>query len=67
LAKPAFKLGVAQLKVGIKAHELKASVSADKPQYTVREKAQARIKVAFAAVDEGLMACATTTRGTFSA
>ena len=68
LAKPAFKLGVAQLKVGIKAHELKVSVSADKPQYMVREKAQARIKVtfdgkpvagaevAFAAVDEGLLA-----------
>jgi uncharacterized protein YfaS (alpha-2-macroglobulin family) len=68
LAKPAFKLGVAQLKVGIRAHELKVSVSADKPQYMVREKAQARIKVtfegkpvagadvAFAAVDEGLLA-----------
>ena len=96
LAKPAFKLGVAQLKVGIKAHELKVSVSADKPReeppgrpqgsstpsggaspqsggaggavYAAREKAQARIKVsfdgkpvagaevAFAAVDEGLLA-----------
>ena len=68
LARPAFKLGVAQLKVGIKAHELKVSVTADKAQYSVREKAQARIKVsldgkpmagaevAFAAVDEGLLA-----------
>ncbi len=71
LAKPAFKLGVAALKVGIKAHELKVSVTADKPQYQVRERAVARIKVSvdgkppaagataevtFAAVDEGLLA-----------
>jgi alpha-2-macroglobulin len=71
LAKPAFKLGVAAFKVGIKAHELKVSVTADKPQYAVREKALARIKVTFdgkplaageaaevtfAAVDEGLLA-----------
>ncbi|CAN5279426.1 MG2 domain-containing protein [soil metagenome] len=68
LSKPAFKLGVAALKVGIKAHELQVSVTADKPQYAVRQKATARIKVmhdgkplagaevAFAAVDEGLLA-----------
>ncbi len=68
LAKPAFKLGVAALQVGIKAHELQVSVVADKPQYAVRQKASARIKVlfegkplagadvAFAAVDEGLLA-----------
>jgi alpha-2-macroglobulin len=68
LAKPAFKLGVAALQVGIRAHELQVSVVADKPQYAVRQKASARIKVqfegkpvagaevAFAAVDEGLLA-----------
>lgn len=68
LSKPAFKLGVAALKVGTKAHELQVSVSTDKPQYTVRQKALARVKVsfegkplagaevAFAAVDEGLLA-----------
>ena len=68
LAKPAFKLGVAALQVGVRAHELQVSVVADKPQYAVRQKATARIKVlfegkplagadvAFAAVDEGLLA-----------
>ena len=68
LSKPAFKLGVAALRVGIAEHELQVSVSADKPQYAVRQKALARIKVtqdgkplvgtevAFAAVDEGLLA-----------
>lgn len=68
LSKPAFKLGVASLKVGLAAHELQVSVTSDKPQYTIRQKAQARIKVlhegkplagaeiAFAAVDEGLLA-----------
>ncbi|HEY3635459.1 MAG TPA: MG2 domain-containing protein [Caldimonas sp.] len=68
LAKPAFKLGVAAIRVGLAAHELQVSVSADKPQYTIRQKAIARIKVtqggkplagaevAFAAVDEGLLA-----------
>ncbi len=68
LSKPAFKLGVAALKVGIQEHELQVSVTSDKPQYTVRQKAMARIKVTqggkpvagaevvFAAVDEGLLA-----------
>ena len=68
LSKPAFKLGVAALEVGIAGHELQVAVSADKPQYAVRQKAVARIKVsqggkpvagariAFAAVDEGLLA-----------
>ncbi|MEP7295687.1 MAG: MG2 domain-containing protein [Burkholderiales bacterium] len=68
LSKPSFKLGVASIKVGIKAHELQVSVTTDKPQYTVRQKATARVKVsfegkplagaevAFAAVDEGLLA-----------
>ncbi len=68
LSKPAFKLGVAALKVGIAEHELQVSVVADKPQYTVRQQASVRVKVlhdgqpmagaeiAFAAVDEGLLA-----------
>ena len=96
LSKPAFKLGVAALKVGIKAHELQVSVTTDKPReeppgrsqgsstpsggastqsggaggavYAVRQKVTARVKVsfegkplagaevAFAAVDEGLLA-----------
>jgi uncharacterized protein YfaS (alpha-2-macroglobulin family) len=68
LAKPAFKLGVAKIPVGLAAHELQVSVSADKAQYAVRQKALVRIRVtqggkplagadvAFAAVDEGLLA-----------
>lgn len=68
LSKPAFKLGVAQLKVGLAAHELQVAVTADQPQYTVRGTVKARVKVtqggqpmagaevAFAAVDEGLLA-----------
>ena len=68
LAKPSFKFGVAALKIGIDAHQLQVSVSADKPVYRVREKATVRVKVsqggkpmagaqvAFAAVDEGLLA-----------
>ena len=67
LSKPAFKLGVAALKVGIAEHELQVSVVADQPQYAVRQKVKARVKVlqdgkplagaevAFAAVDEGLL------------
>ena len=68
LAKPAFKLGVAKLSVGLAAHELQVSVTADKAQYLIREKAIAKVRVtqggkplagaevAFAAVDEGLLA-----------
>ena len=68
LAKPAFKLGVAQLKVGLAEHELQVTVTPDKPQYTIRQKALVKVKVtqggkaladaevAFAAVDEGLLA-----------
>ncbi|QPF73030.1 alpha-2-macroglobulin [Roseateles sp. DAIF2] len=69
LAKPSFKLGVAALQVGLARHRLQVTVTPDKPQYGVRQKALARIKVqgadgqpaagaelAFAAVDEGLLA-----------
>jgi uncharacterized protein YfaS (alpha-2-macroglobulin family) len=69
LARPAYKLGIAEIKVGWKAHELNVSVSADRPVYKVREKARVRIavttvdgtappagsEVTVAAVDEGLL------------
>ncbi len=70
LAKPSFKLGVAQLNVGLAEHRLDVKVSTDKPQYGVRETVQALVQVshqgkplagaeiAFAAVDEGLLALA---------
>ena len=69
LGKPAFKLGIAEIRVGWRDHTLKVDVSADRPTYRVREKAQVRIavrtagggpppagsEVALAAVDEGLL------------
>ena len=68
LAKPAFKFGVAALKVGIGAHRLQVTVAADRAVYQVRDRAKVRVRVrfdgkpaagasvAFAAVDEGLLA-----------
>lgn len=68
LARPSFKLGVAALQVGLAAHELQVTVTPEKLQYGVREKARVRVQVrhggqpvpgaevAFAAVDEGLLA-----------
>ena len=44
LAKPAFKLGVAAIKVGLAAHELQVSVTADKAEYMIREKAIAKVR-----------------------
>jgi len=69
LGKPAFKLGLAEIKVGWRAHELKVGVTADKESYQVRDKAQVILRVqradggalpaggevALAAVDEGLL------------
>jgi alpha-2-macroglobulin len=69
LGRPAFKLGISEINVGWKAHELKVTVETDRPQYKVREKAKVRIsvktpegapppkgaEVALAAVDEGLL------------
>jgi hypothetical protein len=69
LGKPAYKLGVGEIRVGWKAHELKVSVSSDRKVYKVRQKAKVHIKVktsdgkapspgseiALAAVDEGLL------------
>lgn len=67
--KPAYRLGISEIRVGRKAHELKVKVSSDSTTYKVRGKAKIRIKVAradggklpkgaevaLAAVDEGLL------------
>ncbi|HXF17902.1 MAG TPA: MG2 domain-containing protein, partial [Burkholderiales bacterium] len=69
LGKPAFKMGVAEINVGWRAHELTVKVSADKETYKVREKARVSVQVtqraggkppragevALVAVDEGLL------------
>jgi alpha-2-macroglobulin len=69
LAKPAFKLGIGEIWVGWRAHELKVAVTPDRSVYRVREKARVRVSVrtadgkvpprgseiAVAAVDEGLL------------
>ncbi len=69
LGRPAFKLGIASIDVGWRAHELKVRVAAERKVYKVREKARVRIEVrtadgknppagsevAVAAVDEGLL------------
>ncbi len=68
LSKPSFKLGAALLKVGLAQHRLDVKVTPEKAQYGVRETVRTRISVshggqpvagaeiAFAAVDEGLLA-----------
>jgi len=69
LGKPAYKLGIGEIRVGWKEHELKVNVSSDRKVYKVRQKAKVNIKVrtsdgkapppgseiALAAVDEGLL------------
>jgi alpha-2-macroglobulin len=69
LGKPAFKMGLAEIKVGWSAHELKVKVETDKKIYKVREQAKVRVEVKRAdgsappknseitlvAVDEGLL------------
>jgi len=68
LSKPAFRLGVAELKVGTRAHQIDVKVAADKESYPVRGKAQVTItatlpdgrpaahaEVALAAVDQALL------------
>ncbi len=69
LGRPAYKLGIAEINVGWRTHELKVNVSSDRPVYKVREKARVNIsvttaegkrlptdaEVAVAAVDEGLL------------
>lgn len=69
LGKPAYKLGIAEVKVGWKPYELKVKVTSDRKVYKVRDKAVITIavktakgkippkgsEVAIAAVDEGLL------------
>jgi uncharacterized protein YfaS (alpha-2-macroglobulin family) len=68
LSKPAYRLGVAELQVGIAAHEIKVAVSTDRESYAVRGKAQVSIQatlpngqpaanaeVALAVVDQALL------------
>ncbi|MEN6622394.1 MAG: MG2 domain-containing protein [Smithella sp.] len=69
MGKPAYKLGIAEINVGWKAHELKVNVASAEQIYKVRQKAKIKIKVttdagdvppagsevAVAAVDEGLL------------
>ena len=69
LSKPAFRYGLAEVKVGTGAHRLGVTVTTDATRYTVRGNAQAHVKVtlpdgrpapagtqiAVAAVDEALL------------
>jgi uncharacterized protein YfaS (alpha-2-macroglobulin family) len=71
LGRPAYKLGIAEINVGWRAHELRVFVTPEKPVYRIRDKAKATIKVrsrdknnpwpprgtelAVAVVDEGLL------------
>ncbi|MDP2367714.1 alpha-2-macroglobulin family protein [Rhodoferax sp.] len=68
LSKPAFRLGLAEIRVGTKSHQLDVNVKADKESYPVRGKAQVTIsvklpngqpaanaEVALAAVDQALL------------
>ncbi len=69
LGKPAFKLGIAEIRVGWRDHRLKVDVAPEKSVYHVRDKAVVKIAVrtsngkapapgsaiAIAAVDEGLL------------
>ena len=68
LSKPAFRLGMAEIRVGSKAHQLDVSVKADKESYAVRGQAKVTIQVklpngqpaanaevALAAVDQALL------------
>lgn len=68
LAKPAFKMGMTEIKVGWGSHRLNVKVSTDKKIYQVRDKVKAKIvvkdakgrpvrggEVVIAAVDEGLL------------
>jgi uncharacterized protein YfaS (alpha-2-macroglobulin family) len=69
LGKPAFKMGLAEIKVGWAAHELKVKVATDQSTYHVRDKAKVSVdvtrkdgslpprdsEVVLVAVDEGLL------------
>ncbi|WP_440114153.1 alpha-2-macroglobulin family protein [Acidovorax sp. BL-A-41-H1] len=68
LSKPAYRLGLAEIRVGTQAHQIDVKVQADKESYAVRGKAQVTItatlpggkpaanaEVAVAAVDQALL------------
>ena len=68
LAKPAYRIGIAKVKVGWEAHELKVDVRPERQRYHVRDTARVAVQVtgprgkapreaeiAFAAVDEALL------------
>ena len=69
LGKPSFKIGMSEIQVGWREHELKVTVEPAAPVYPVRGQAQVKVKVQtpdgqappvgskviFAAVDEGLL------------
>lgn len=74
LTKPAFKLGIAPIRVGWQGYALKVKVDPERDLYRVRERAGVRVhvtdaqgrpaahaQVAIAAVDEGLLALAPAT------
>lgn len=73
LAKPSFRMAATELRVGRRAHRLDVAVSVPQPQYKVRETVPVTVRVsrggrpvagaevAFAAVDEGLLALAPNT------
>ena len=74
LTKPAFRMGVAQIRVGWDAYELKVKVEPEKQVYKVRDRAFVNIhvtdnagkpvantEIALAAVDEGLLSLAAPT------
>ena len=68
LSKPAFRLGMAEIRVGTQAHQLDVSIKTDKASYAVRSQAKVTItvklpngqpaanaEVALAAVDQALL------------
>lgn len=68
LAKPAYRMGIAKIKVGWDAHRLNVAVKADRERYAARDVAQVDVQVkrpdgkpaasadlAFAAVDQALL------------
>ncbi len=69
LAKPSYRVGIAQLKVGWDDHRLAVAVKTDRPSYAVKQTATAQVtvtapkgralpkdaEIAFAAVDEALL------------
>ncbi|WP_158218982.1 Ig-like domain-containing alpha-2-macroglobulin family protein [Roseateles aquatilis] len=70
LSKPSFKLGMAPIEIGQARHRLQVEVVPQQAQYGIRQSAQVKLRVlqdgkpvpdaqiAFAAVDEGLLALA---------